>query len=222
MLGYTSQVNPWFTGHWKMESFVIGTERKAQRKAVIDSAIVLCCNFKVHGEVLEKVEVLKYLGRLLVQDDEDVQAAWLQIQKAWVVWARVGQVLHAENATPQVAAKFYKAVVQSGLLYGCKTWNLTKAVLVQLEGFHVRAAYKMARKYKPRKGLFGKWKYPLTKDVLEECGLHLVEEYIQTHGTMIAMCVVDWTLYLECREGERQRGSMLHQWWWEQELGFDG
>ncbi len=94
------------------------------------------------------------------------------------MWARVGQVLYVENATPQVTAKFYKAVVQSVLLYGSETWNITKTVLAQLEGFHVRAAYKMARKYKPRKGLFGKWKYPLTKDVLKECGLHLVEEYI--------------------------------------------
>ncbi len=101
-----------------------------------------------------------------------------------------------------------KAVVQSVLLYGSETWNLTKAVLAQLAGFHVRAAYKMARKYKPCKGLFGKWKYPSSKDVLKECGLHLVEEYIQTRRTTIAMYVVDRPLYLECREGGRQRGSM--------------
>jgi hypothetical protein len=119
------------------------------------------------------------------------------------VWVRVGRVLHAENTTPRVTAKFYKAVVQSVLLYGSKTWNLTRAVLAQLEGFHVRAAYKMARKYKPRKGLFGKWNYPLTKDVLKECGLHLVKEYIQNRQTTIVMYVVNRPLYLECKEGER-------------------
>ena len=96
------------------------------------------------------------------------------------VWVRVGQVLCTENATPRVAAKFYKALVQSMLLYSSKTWNLTRAMLAQLEGFHVCAAYKMAWKYKPHKGMFGKWKYPSTKDMLEECGLHSVEEYIQT------------------------------------------
>ena len=62
-----------------MESCGIGAERKSQRKAAIDSAIALRCNFKVHGEVLEKVEVFKYLGRLLAQDDDDVQAVRLQI-----------------------------------------------------------------------------------------------------------------------------------------------
>ena len=76
------QVNPWFTGHWKTESCAIGTEQKAQRKAAISSAIVLCCTFKVHGEVLEKVEVFKYLGRLLAQDNNNVQSIPFQIQKA--------------------------------------------------------------------------------------------------------------------------------------------
>jgi hypothetical protein len=138
------------------------------------------------------------------------------------VWARISQVLHVENTTPRVAAKFYKAVVQSVLLYGSKTWNLTRAVLAQLEGFHVRAAYKMVRKYKPRKGLFGKWNYPLTKDaVLKECGLHSMEEYIQNSQTTITMYVVNRPLYLECKEGEHRRGSMPRQWWWEQELGLD-
>ncbi len=119
------------------------------------------------------------------------------------MWARVSQVLHAENTTPRVAAKFYKAVVQSVLLYGSKAWNLIRAVLAQLKGFHVRAAYKMARKYKPRKGLFGNWDYPLTNGVLKEWGLHSVEEYIQNCRTTIAMYVVNRPLYLECKERER-------------------
>jgi hypothetical protein len=73
------QVNPQYTGHWKMESRSIGVERLTQRKAAIDLAIALHCNFKVHGLVLEKVEVFKYLGRLLALDNDDVQAVRLQI-----------------------------------------------------------------------------------------------------------------------------------------------
>ena len=78
------QVNPRFTGHWKTESCVIGTKRKTQRKAVIDSAITLCCNFKVHGEVLEKVEVFKYLGHLLAQDNGDIQAVGFKFKRLGV------------------------------------------------------------------------------------------------------------------------------------------
>jgi hypothetical protein len=92
---------------------------------------------------LEWVEVFKYLGHLLAQDDDDAQAIRQQMRKARGVWARVGQVLRGENVTPRVAATFYKAVVQAILLYGSKTWNLTASALARLEGFHIHVAYKM-------------------------------------------------------------------------------
>jgi hypothetical protein len=68
---------------------------------------------------------------MMAQDDNDIQAVWHQLRKAWGTWARVGQVLRRENVPPWVAAKFYKAVVQAVLLYGRKTWNLTKAILAR-------------------------------------------------------------------------------------------
>ncbi len=89
----------------------------------------------------------------------------------------MGQVLQADNTPPKVSAKFYKAVVQSVLLYGSKTWNLTKTVLARLEGFHIRAAYRMAEKHKPRKEPNQMWVYPATEDVLKECGMHSISHY---------------------------------------------
>jgi len=50
-----------------------------------------------------------------------------QLRKARGTWARVGQVLQAENVPPRVAAKFYKVVVQAVLLYGSETWVLSTA-----------------------------------------------------------------------------------------------
>ncbi len=114
------------------------------------SALALCCQFTVHGDALEKVEVFKYLSGMMAKDNNNVQAVQYQLHKAWGTWARIGQVLRSENTTPRVAAKFYKAVVQAVLLYGSETWNLTKAVLAWLEGFHVRAAYCMAQVHRPR------------------------------------------------------------------------
>jgi hypothetical protein len=70
----------------------------------------------------------------------------------------------------------YKSVVQSVLLYGSKTRNLTKAMLARLEEFHTRAIYGMVQVHKPHKGLFGKWEYPSTKDVLEECDLYPMKD----------------------------------------------
>ncbi len=171
--------------------------------------------------IFKQVKVFKYLGRLLAQDDDNIQAVRQRIRKAWGVWARVGQVLRKENVAPHVAAKFYKIVVQSVLLYGSETWNLTQTVLAWLEGFHICAPNGMARKKKPCKGLFGNLINPSTKDVLEECGLHPVKDYIDTRRSIIVMYVVNRPILRECQEGERMRGSMSRQWWWEQELGLD-
>jgi hypothetical protein len=38
------------------------------------SALALHCQFTVYGDALEKVDVFKYLGRMMAQDDKDVQA----------------------------------------------------------------------------------------------------------------------------------------------------
>jgi hypothetical protein len=103
----------------------------------VASALALQHQFTVQGDALEKVEVFKYLGKMMAQDNKDAQAVRHQLRKAWGTWARVGQVLRSKNTTPREAAKFYKAVVQAVLLYRSKTWNLTKAVLAGLEGFHV-------------------------------------------------------------------------------------
>jgi hypothetical protein len=46
---------------------------------------------------------------------------------------------------PWVSAKFYKAIVQSVLLYGSETWVLSPAVMARLKGFHIRRAYRMAK-----------------------------------------------------------------------------
>jgi len=64
------------------------------------------------------------------------------------------------------------------LLYGSETWVLSTATLVSLEGFHICAAYRMAMRHKPWRGPGNRWIYPKSKDVLEECGMSILEGYI--------------------------------------------
>ena len=68
------------------------------------------------------MEVFKYLGRLLAQDDDDIKAICTQVRKARATWTCVGQVLWSKNAPPP-PRKFYKAIVQAMLLYGSKTFG---------------------------------------------------------------------------------------------------
>ena len=101
----------------------------------------------------------------------------------------------------------YKAVVQLVLLYGSETWNLTKTALAWLEGFHIRAAYRMAKKQKPRKGPNHVWVYLATADILKECGMHPISHYIGVRWVKIFCYVVDRPIHDLCTAGERRRGS---------------
>ena len=81
-------------------------------------------NFSLTGddgaECFEVVESFKYLGRVLHQTDY----AWLEvlrnIRRARQVWGSLGKLLRREGVDPIILAKFYRALVQSVLLFGEK------------------------------------------------------------------------------------------------------
>ncbi len=94
-------------------------------------------------------------------------------------------MLRKENAPPLVSAKFYKAIMQSVLLYGSKTWVLSKVVLAPLEGFHIRAAYKMAKIHVPCRAAHRQWIYPLSDNVLKESEMHTIQHSIDVQRETI-------------------------------------
>jgi hypothetical protein len=101
------KVNPFYPRHVQTKECQVGVERQKQREMAISTALALRQQFTVRGEVLKRVEVFKYLGRMMAQDDDDIQAVQSQLRKARATWARVGQVLRSENVTPFVAVRFY-------------------------------------------------------------------------------------------------------------------
>ena len=70
------QVNPFYPNHWYTKECQVGVERRKQQEMAILSALALRQQFIGRGDVLECVEVFKYLGRMLAQDDNDIQAIW--------------------------------------------------------------------------------------------------------------------------------------------------
>jgi hypothetical protein len=170
---------------------------------------------------LWKVDAFRYMGRIMAQDDDDICAVLRsQIKKARGILARINQILCAENTPPKVSAKFYKSVVQSLLLYGSETWNLTKAALARLEGFLIGAAYRMAAVHKPRRDMNLAWVYLCSQDVLKECGMGSIAHYIGVRRETIMKYVVNRQIYKTCRAGVWGRGSAPRQWWWEQPMSF--
>ena len=129
--------------------------------------------------------------------------------------------MRGENAAPKVCGVFYRAVVESVLLYGSESWTITPVLLARLEGFHIRAAWRMTTEHRPRRGPGRTWVYPSSNDVLQEVGLQTMEAYITRRRQTIVAWVVDRPLYAACGEGVRKRGSPQHLWWWEQEFDLD-
>jgi hypothetical protein len=151
------------------------------------------------GEELQRVEVFKYLGRLLLHDDNDTQAMRANLAKARRCWAQVFQVLRSENASPKVCGVFYKATIQAVLLFGSETWNLAPSGMACLEGFHLRAAWQMSGT-RPWKRNDGIWKYPNLEKVLQDVGLYSISHYIGVQSQIIANYIVNWPIFQLCLE----------------------
>lgn len=139
---------------------------------------------------MERMEVFKYLGRMLAYDDNDTQAMQSNLKKARRCWAWISRVLRVENATPRVCGIFYKATVMAVLLFGSETWNLAPASLKHLEGFHIQAAWRMAGTG-PWLNPDGSWTYPDTEEVMKEVGLHSISQYVEVRRQHIFNFIVN-------------------------------
>jgi hypothetical protein len=197
-----------------------GVARKVQYAAAVQSHKALQQTFKVYGAELKRVEVFKYLGRLLAYDDNDAQVVRGNLKKARGVWTRLSRMIRAENASPHACSIFYKAAVQSILLFGSKTWNLSPQSLKCLEGFHIRAIWRMAGK-RPKKPPDGTWTYPNSAAVLGEVGLKTIAHYIGVHRQHIASYIVDEPIFQTYMDGVRRHGSSVHQFWWAQLMDLE-
>ena len=102
-----------------------GVAKKVQYAAIERAHLALQQSFMVYGADLERVEVFKYLDRLLAYDGNDAQAMRGNLKKARGIWARLSRMIRAENASPHACSIFYKATVQSILLFESETWNLS-------------------------------------------------------------------------------------------------
>ena len=197
-----------------------GVARKVQYAAAERAHTALQQTFTAYGAELERVEVFKYLGRLLAYDDNDARAVRGNLKKARGVWARLSRTIRAENASPRACGTFYKATVQSILLFGSETWNLSPQSLKCLEGFHLRAAWRMAGK-RPLKLPDGAWEYPNSAAVLDEVGLKTIAHYIGVRRQHIASYIVDKPIFQTCWDGVRKRGSSVRQFWWAQSMDLE-
>jgi hypothetical protein len=194
--------------------------REVQYAAAERAHKALQQTFKAYGAELERVEVFKYLGRLLAYDDNAAQAVRGDLKKARGIWARLSHTIRAKNASPCACGIFYKATMQSTLLFGSETLNLSPQSLKCLEGFHLRVAWRMAGK-RPKKLPDGTLTYPNSAAVLDEVRLKTIAHYIGVRRQHIASYIVNKPIFQTCMDGVRRCGSSVHQFWWAQSMDLE-
>ena len=160
-------------------------ERKRQHAAAMRSQEALGRSFTAYGEELEQVEAFKYLGQLIAFDDADTQPMRSNLRKARECWAWISHVLRAEIISPRTCGMFYKATLQAVLLYGSETWSLALLSVKRLEGFHIRATWRMSG-MKPERKADGSWSYPHLADVLKAAGLQTITHYMDVCWQTVA------------------------------------
>ena len=102
-----------------------------------------------------------------------------------------------ERCSRRVMGLFYKAIIQSILLYGAETWVITPENMKKLRTFHLKAArYTTHRHIRPLNDGTGEWIYPPSESVLEDAGLFEIEVYIQRRRDTVITFVKNRDIYM--------------------------
>jgi hypothetical protein len=207
-------------GHHRTELCQRGWERRCQHATTVHSQQALDHVYTYNGDKLDRVEVFKYLGRLIAQNDVNTQAMRLNLRKARGCWARILHVLRAENASPRTSGMFYKATVQAVLLHRSETWSLPPSSIKRLEGFHIQAAWQMSG-LQPEKKPDGSWLYSCSVDVLEKAGLETITHYMGVRQQTVANFIVNQPIWELCAGAVQKRGLPIRPFWWDQPMDLD-
>ena len=133
--------------------------------------------FTVNGIPVESMDCFKYLGHIVTVDDSDAPAVMSNLCKACGCWAQVSCILTCEGATPKVSAMFYKAVMQSVLLFSCEMWVESDAIARSLDGFHHYIARKLSGRWICRRVDGNGWIYPVVGPALADAGMFTMATY---------------------------------------------
>ena len=110
-------------------------------------------------------------------------------------------------------ASFYKAIVQSVLLYGAESWVISERTLLKLRSFHRRCARYITGQH-IRENDDGSWTCPNSERTLEEAGLWTVEEYIERRRSTVMGYAVERSIYRRCTDSKPIASNVNQLVWW--------
>ena len=126
----------------------------------------------------------------------------------------ISRIMIREGARPQVSGFFFKAVVQSVLLFGTETWVVNPCMGRFLGGFQ----YQMVRQLRGRLSLRrsdGRWEYTSSEVEREDTGFEPMETYIWKNQNTGAQYIATWPIMELCEAAGRNCGAWVQMRWWE-------
>ena len=202
-------------GHQRSDLCGMLARQRAQARRLRECSKAQTVEFEALGSVLGKVHEFRYLGRILTERDSDWPALRRNLSRARQRWGRISRLLAREGATPTVSGNFYKAIVQSVLLYGSETWVWTESMRLTLQGFHHRVARRLSG-LMPRL-VSGEWHYPPIEEALATAGLEPLEVYIARRRETLLAQITSRPIYRICEATNRLPSTPPTTLvWWEQ------
>jgi len=192
-------------------------EAQANRQRFLDSKVQETARevvFMVNGVPIKTVREFKYLGRMLEDNDDDLPAVERNLKRARQKWGRISRILSKKSARPKAMATFYKAIVQSVLLYGSESWVLSKCMWRKLRSFHRRCARYITGRH-IRENADGTWTCPGSASTLEEAGLWTIEEYIERRKATVMVYAGERSIYRRCKSSTPLASSVNQLVWWD-------
>ena len=109
-----------------------------------------------NGHTIKKVENFKYLGSYIGSTEKDIE---IRIAKAWSALNSMNTIWKSKMSD-NLKRNFFRAAVESVLVYGAITWTLTSTLEKKLDGTYTRllraALNKSWRQHLTNKELYGK------------------------------------------------------------------
>ena len=203
--------------HRSTQACVAGTEMLKQRGLAEAARKAREVTFTVYGQELRSVDTFKYLGRPMSSADGDSAAVFRNISLARKKWGMCMRILARDDATPRISGMFYKAIVQTVLLFSSETWVVTPTLLQQLESFHHAVARRISGKRATLDVRTGVWKWPPIAEALALAGILPIAEYIRVRQDTIAQYVATRPIMDMCNLALKRRGDPSSRtYWWTQ------
>jgi hypothetical protein len=130
----------------------------------------------------------------------------------------ISRILARESASPRISAMFYKATIQTVLLYGSETWVISDEILQMLTSFHHGIARWLTGRYPHpiSDADDDNWIYPSIKKTLRIAGLFTMDEYLNRRRRYLEEYTGQLQKLQECQDAFQMGNTTRRVFWWNQ------